>query len=586
MKIKSIKLKDFKRFTDLTIEGLPETAKLVVMIGPNGCGKSSVFDGLIFNDRYSKDSAYSTDISQDSPVLRAYYFRYKYPQYYLDDPEPLPEKMDIDLSEKIPMTFPDDIWDCVNVEFYHKPESSKKVHVRSANRSYSPFQLHSILSRQSHHRLSLQLRTYGRAMISDETFASNFLLLSVCQHEKMMLNHLDPYLRPIMPEHREQAEKSVELLGKIFEEFRDAIRKMFTDSGLILKYLGAPMYEGLFRFEKEGKEQLSYQNLSGGEIAVLDLLLDIVIKKIRDEETIICVDEPEAHIHTKLQGKLLEELYNLISPKSQLWIATHSIGMVRKAQDLWNTDRNSVVFLDFGNCNFDEQVTLKPITPDPNFWERTYDVALGDLAELIAPERIVLCEGKVEDASEGFDATCYNRIFAKEHPDTLFISIGSASEIKVAHKKRIPLIKAIAGGIQTIRIRDKDILKPAQIKEGLQKGIRTLTRREIENYLLADEVLIKLCQDKDKSNKTDELLAAKHNLKKKVLKSDSEEDKPDDKLKCIAADFYKRAKDILGLQSEYTGKEPERDFMKCELAPLIQPGMALYAELHKVIFGE
>ena len=488
MKIKSIKLKRFRRFKNLTIE-LPEEARLVVMIGPNGSGKSSVFDGLIFNDRYSKDSAYSTDISQDSPVLRAYYFRYKYPQYYLDDPEPLPEKMDIDLSEKIPMTFPDDIWDCVNVEFYHKPESSKKVHVRSAYRSYSPIQFFNTLARDSRDDLSWQLRTYGRAMISDETFASNFSLLSVCQHEKMMLSHPDPHLRPIMPEHREQAEKSVEFLDKIFDELRSATREMFINSDLILKYLGSPMYEGLLRFEKEGKEQLSYQNLSGGEIAVLDLLLDIVIKKIRDEETIICVDEPEAHIHTKLQGKLLEELYNLISPKSQLWIATHSIGMVRKAQDLWNTDRNSVVFLDFGNCNFDEQVTLKPITPDPNFWERTYDVALGDLAELIAPERIVLCEGKVEEASEGFDATCYNRIFAKEHPDTLFISIGSASEIKVAHKKRIPLIKAIAGGIQTIRIRDKDILKPAQIKEGLQKGIHTLKRREIENYLLADEVL-------------------------------------------------------------------------------------------------
>ena len=46
MKIKSIKLKHFKRFTDLTIEGLPEKAKLVVMIGPNGCGKSSVFDAI------------------------------------------------------------------------------------------------------------------------------------------------------------------------------------------------------------------------------------------------------------------------------------------------------------------------------------------------------------------------------------------------------------------------------------------------------------------------------------------------------------------------------------------------------------
>ena len=46
MKIKSIKLRNFRRFTDLTIEGLSEKAKLVVMIGPNGSGKSSVFDAL------------------------------------------------------------------------------------------------------------------------------------------------------------------------------------------------------------------------------------------------------------------------------------------------------------------------------------------------------------------------------------------------------------------------------------------------------------------------------------------------------------------------------------------------------------
>lgn len=91
MKIKLIKLKRFRRFKDLTIE-LPEAARLVVMIGPNGSGKSSVFDGLIFNDHYSKDSAYSTDMSDDSPVMLAYYFRYNYPQYYLDDPEPLPQE--------------------------------------------------------------------------------------------------------------------------------------------------------------------------------------------------------------------------------------------------------------------------------------------------------------------------------------------------------------------------------------------------------------------------------------------------------------------------------------------------------------
>lgn len=46
MRIQSIHLQNFKRFTDLKIEGIPESAKLVLLIGANGSGKSSVFDAL------------------------------------------------------------------------------------------------------------------------------------------------------------------------------------------------------------------------------------------------------------------------------------------------------------------------------------------------------------------------------------------------------------------------------------------------------------------------------------------------------------------------------------------------------------
>ena len=42
MKIKEIKLNKFKRFTDLTITDIPDSAKLVILVGPNGCGKTSV----------------------------------------------------------------------------------------------------------------------------------------------------------------------------------------------------------------------------------------------------------------------------------------------------------------------------------------------------------------------------------------------------------------------------------------------------------------------------------------------------------------------------------------------------------------
>ena len=570
MKIKSIKLKDFKRFTNLTIEGLSEKAKLVVMIGPNGCGKSSVFDGLEFDDRYSKGSAYPADISNDSPVMNAYYFRRDYPQYYLDDPEPLPEKMDIDPSKKIPMTFPDDIWDCVNIEFYHRPESGKRAHVRSAYRNYSAFQLHSILSRESHYRLSLQLRTYGRAMISDETFASNFSLLSVCQHEKLVLEDPYPY-PPISPEYREQAEKSVELLDKIFEELRGAIRKMFIDSELVLKYIGAPMYDGLLRFEKEEREELSYQNLSGGEIAVLDLLLDIVIKKIRDEETIICIDEPEAHIHTKLQGQLLEVLYNLIPEKSQLWIATHSVGMVRKTQDLWREDPDSVVFLDFGAHDFDEPVTLTPVTPDPNFWARTYEVVLGDLAELVVTGRTVFCEG------EEFDEECYRNIFKGTYPEVCFVSLGARGNVEKSVTAANLAIEKIVKSVRVIGIVDRDKATCGEIKRNAKKGIRTLSRTTIESYLLDDEVLTKLCENHSAPDKVNDLLMAKQDaLDKQKLKSS-------DNLKPIVQQVHGAAQKVL--KSAYLGNDKE-SFMMDELAPRIQPGMKVYEELHEDIFGE
>lgn len=48
MKIKSITAVEFKRYTNLRIEGIPETARLVVMAGPNGAGKSSLFEALNF----------------------------------------------------------------------------------------------------------------------------------------------------------------------------------------------------------------------------------------------------------------------------------------------------------------------------------------------------------------------------------------------------------------------------------------------------------------------------------------------------------------------------------------------------------
>ena len=46
MRITKLHIINFKRFSDLTIEGIPSKAKLVLLIGANGSGKTSIFDAF------------------------------------------------------------------------------------------------------------------------------------------------------------------------------------------------------------------------------------------------------------------------------------------------------------------------------------------------------------------------------------------------------------------------------------------------------------------------------------------------------------------------------------------------------------
>ena len=73
MRIEKLQLKNFKRFTDLTLEGIPASAKLVMLIGANGSGKTSVFDAfnwlssLVRSGRGLDDKAYFGK-SLDKPI--------------------------------------------------------------------------------------------------------------------------------------------------------------------------------------------------------------------------------------------------------------------------------------------------------------------------------------------------------------------------------------------------------------------------------------------------------------------------------------------------------------------------------------
>ena len=178
MKIKSIKLKDFKRFTDLTIEGLPEKAKLVVMIGPNGCGKSSVFDALncytyiIKNNAYPSDDMYVNDtyLSPQLPTYMMDYYRKN------DQPDSFIHMSVDDITLHGMEIGKAALVDCVDVMLHHEQEAKAdelRVHTRSSLRNYLLFFHSDLFSTHSAEKLQLRLSKLPTEKEVDHTFALN-----------------------------------------------------------------------------------------------------------------------------------------------------------------------------------------------------------------------------------------------------------------------------------------------------------------------------------------------------------------------------------------------------------------------------
>ena len=513
MKIKSIHLQNFKRFTDLKIQNIPATAKLVVLLGPNGCGKSSVFDALHQKSYEYRQMGHTND-----------------PDYYF-------KISSTTIQQPVPLT----------IEFHNalQADARKSIYVRTAYRNDPVINIRAIQTMPS----VLRETRFMRMIENDAAAGTNF--------QRLASNALERAFR------REDRTKTLaDFQDETLGEIQNAMRRLFPD--LVLNSLGNPLTDRSFTFDKGTSKNFHYKNLSGGEKSAFDLLLDVFVKKVEYNDTVFCIDEPEAHMNPRLQGKLLEELFRLIDNNSQLWIATHAIGMMRQALQLRKSYGEQVIFLDFSNRDFDSSVDIEPADPNRRFWEQMHEVVLDDLAALVEPDQIVICEGKQGD--EGFDAACYTQIFSEEFPDTKFVSAGGKKDLQ----NYISVVEAVTMGAKVFGLRDFDRNTSPQDVARLEKeGIKVLQRGKIENYLLADDVLRALCQDKGlepHQEKVVELIRLRDN-----------------------------AGDIKGAPNQIRNKldnwgvhgvgETYHGFLRDTLASLIKPGMTTYNELKEIIFG-
>lgn len=534
MKISKVEIKNFKRFDDLTIDLGDKPGRIVALVGPNGCGKSSVLDAfLIFHSQMHRTIGVNVGGNLNELKKRS--------DIRFDTPDNIKINLEggISLSE--------------SGEFSKREEAALGNTVfsfRSPYR-YSTSLLKNILEQVP----EIKENADGASLTNqlDDKINQNYSRLYVYYQELQEKEDLPP------------SEAKKQVLGGLNKSIQNCLDIELTSIGNVMAG------KGTLYFKKKNEEgEFDYNKLSTGEKECVDMLIDIYLRKEVYKETIYCIDEPELHLNTAIQRKLLKEIIEMIPEKSQLWICTHSIGFLRALQLDYNPDCQ---ILDFGSGDyFNGSKTITPISKTRKNWSTIFETALEDLTGLIAPKKLIYCEGLAKPGAgikeKGFDARIFNTIFENDYPDTLFVSSGGNTELEKNSAIALQVLNKAFLDVEIFILKDRDInpsgaTTPADRAEFLKKSKtnRMLMRREIENYLFDKELLKLICLETHFEFNEE---------KYSTLISDVYEDdlKPlfKDLLKCCT--------------NENIGKEA----FCLKLAELASPETKIYQELKSVIF--
>ena len=320
MNIEKIHLRNFKRFTDLQIDlsACRAPPKLVLLIGANGSGKSSVFDAFEFASGPHKRGAHG---DHD-------YFR---------------KSGDIDTSVSIALG--GDMH--LNRSTHSRPEVSPD--------GWNPA---SAFYGRSAFRTVPELAAGGRGTDTsgDLDRPTRFI-----EHDVRFLTDIARITESILQEVWGDDFNADAMKARFVDPINDGLARVFgSGSSTSLRLVRMiPALEGKapdVRFQK-GQSEIHYDLLSSGEKEVFNILLNLFVRREHFANAIYFIDELDVHLHTQLQYALMEEIVeNWIPENAQLWTATHSLGFI----DYANLSGDSVI-IDFDDFDFDRPLVMRPI---------------------------------------------------------------------------------------------------------------------------------------------------------------------------------------------------------------------------------
>ena len=532
MKIKSISIKNYKRFHDLTIDLGENPKRIIALVGPNGCGKSSVFDALLYHS------------NAFGPIGST---RSKNYLYHSLNQEPNYSYQNITINFE-------------NENFYELRKRLTQTGEEKTIFSFrSPYRYNSNLKvTQSQAVAEIRLNSNGASDASsiDQKMEDNYRRLTIKYNNYLKTQDCRP------------SEAKRHIIGELNDSINNCLSLQIVDLGDIEDGKGTMYFQKV-----DYTIPFEFDVLSSGEKEVVDLLLDLYLRKDTYSNSIFIIDEPELHLNTSIQKKLLIEINKLIGANCQLWIATHSIGFLRALQEDFN-EQSQIIEFNAENSWATTTYILSPIVKSRSNWKLLFSTALDDLTNLVSPKKLIYCEGIADPGRGGvelgFDANIYNKIFEEKYPETLFISSGGNTEPDQRSEIALAILSKVFTGIEILVLKDRDVSSGRFTTENDRlvylrnnpKNHRMLDRMEIENYLFDKEILIKYCQTNYLSFDEVSYNAFVTNIKDQNLKDETG-----------------RIKNICGINTSIS-----KDVFKQNLSKLITPDTNVYQQLEKDIF--
>ena len=534
MKIKKIRLfNGYKRFRDLTIDLGDDPKKIILLVGENGTGKSSVFDGLMFVNNLHDQIGNKTQ---------------KDFSYHSMDGTPGFQHDNVEI-------------DFTSGKFYEVfVERHKTGRQKTIFSLRSPYRYNSTLNvTQTSTVPEIRLNNYGATTLADldDKMEQNYRRIYISYYNYLNSTNCRP------------SEAKDYILGQLNASITKCLNLTLTDLGNVENGKGT-----LYFSKPDHDRAFSFNVLSSGEREVIDILLDLYLRREEFNDTIFLIDEPELHINSSIQRKLLEQIVNLIGENCQVWIATHSIGFLRSIQQSFSEQSQILHFKESMNlAKVPTTITPSPMTAAT--WKEIFSIALDDLSHLVAPRRIIYCEGRDSPGpfarERGLDANVFNTIFGEKYSGTQFVSSGGNTELDQRSTIALAVLSKALPGVEIVVLKDRDMISGGVSTQSDRKlyldnnpkNHRVLDRREIENYLFDKEILKAFSA----ANKTtfDE-------VSYDALVTDITNDN--------VKDAFAKIKNIAGLSVSISA-----DRFKENLARFITPQTLVYKQLEACIFS-